>query len=82
MILLLTLGVLVFGKNLPEVGRSVGHLIAEFRNGMRGVEDSLGGVSTFAGRSAPAPTPLERPRRVAPTAPKFVDAAESAEQAA
>jgi sec-independent protein translocase protein TatA len=71
--ILLTLGVLVFGKNLPEVGRSVGHLIAEFRNGVRGLGDSLGGSAGFAGRSVGSVEQPQRPRRVAPTAPKFVD---------
>jgi len=74
MLLLLTLGVLVFGKNLPDIGRSVGQVIAEFRNGMRGVGDMLGGTGSHNLRSSPSYLEtLERPRRVAPTVPKFVD---------
>jgi len=35
------LAVLLFGKRLPDVGRSLGKSIGEFKKGMRGVEDEL-----------------------------------------
>ncbi|MFM1802899.1 MAG: hypothetical protein RJA81_2251, partial [Planctomycetota bacterium] len=35
------LAVLLFGKRLPEVGRSLGRSVVEFKKGMRGVEDEL-----------------------------------------
>ncbi|MFL5329871.1 MAG: twin-arginine translocase TatA/TatE family subunit [Gemmataceae bacterium] len=73
-LLLVVLGVLLFGKNLPEVGRSLGKMIMEFKNGLRGVEGEF--RSTFfdfdqppQSRSAP-PTPV---KRLEPTAPKFED---------
>ena len=34
-------GLLVFGNRLPEVGRSLGKSIVEFKKGMRGVQDEL-----------------------------------------
>ena len=34
-------GVLLFGKRLPEVGRSLGKGLVEFKKGMKGVEDDL-----------------------------------------
>ena len=39
MIILGILAVLLFGKRLPEVGRSLGRGIVEFKKGINGVED-------------------------------------------
>jgi sec-independent protein translocase protein TatA len=33
--------VLLFGKRLPEVGRSLGKGIVEFKKGLRGIEEEL-----------------------------------------
>jgi sec-independent protein translocase protein TatA len=41
LMLLLGLGVLLFGKRLPEVGRSLGRGIVEFKKGLNGVGDDL-----------------------------------------
>src|SRR4051812_31585374 len=41
MIVVLVVGVLLFGKRLPEVGRSLGKGIVEFKKGMKGIEDEL-----------------------------------------
>ena len=40
-IILLILGLLIFGRRLPEVGRSLGRGIVEFKRGIRGVEDEI-----------------------------------------
>lgn len=40
-IVLAVLGVLIFGKRLPEVGRSIGKGIVEFKKGLSGIEDDL-----------------------------------------
>lgn len=40
-IILLILGLLIFGRRLPEVGRSLGKGIVEFKRGIRGVEDDV-----------------------------------------
>lgn len=40
-IILLVLGLLIFGRRLPEVGRSLGRGIVEFKRGIRGVEDEV-----------------------------------------
>src|SRR5258706_15965532 len=34
-------GLLIFGKRLPEVGRSLGKGIIEFKKGLKGVEDDI-----------------------------------------
>jgi len=35
------IGLLLFGRRLPEVGRSLGKGIVEFKKGLRGIEDDL-----------------------------------------
>ena len=40
-ILILAFGLLIFGKRLPEVGRSLGKGIVEFKKGLKGVEDEV-----------------------------------------
>ena len=40
-LLLVLLGLLIFGKRLPEVGRSLGRGIVEFKRGIKGIEDDL-----------------------------------------
>ena len=74
MIILLIIGILIFGKRLPEMGRYLGKGIVEFKKGMRGLEDEIEG-STSTRHDAPPPA-IEAPRppqRVATTAPKFED---------
>ncbi|MEN0021345.1 MAG: twin-arginine translocase TatA/TatE family subunit [Planctomycetota bacterium] len=38
---ILVVGLLLFGRRLPEVGRSVGRSIVEFKKGLKGVEDEI-----------------------------------------
>jgi len=74
MIILLIIGVLLFGRKLPEVGRYLGKGIVEFKKGIKGLEDEVGDSLTSVTRHEPAP--LEQPRppqRVMTTAPKFDD---------
>ena len=35
------LGLLFFGKRLPEVGRSIGRSIVEFKKGLRGIDEDI-----------------------------------------
>lgn len=35
------LGLLIFGKRLPEVGKSIGRGIVEFKRGLSGIDDDL-----------------------------------------
>lgn len=35
------IGLLIFGKRLPEVGRSLGKGIVEFKKGLKGIEDDV-----------------------------------------
>ena len=40
-IVLLVLGLLIFGRRLPEVGRSLGRGIVEFKRGIKGLDDDI-----------------------------------------
>jgi sec-independent protein translocase protein TatA len=65
-------GVLLFGRNLPQVGRSLGKSIVEFKKGIKGLEDEVEGgpITTRQEQIVEQPRP---PQRVATTAPKFED---------
>jgi sec-independent protein translocase protein TatA len=41
-LLLLVVGVLLFGRRLPEIGRYLGKGIVEFKKGLKGLEDETG----------------------------------------
>ena len=53
------IGLLFFGKRLPEVGRSLGKSIVEFKKGIKGIEDDVDMASTSSPR--PAPAQLQQP---------------------
>lgn len=72
-LLLLLLGVLLFGRKLPDIGRSLGKTVIEFKKGIGGMEDEINSASS--GRPAIEPEPVRPPQRVTtPSAPKFDDA--------
>jgi sec-independent protein translocase protein TatA len=73
MIILLIIGILIFGKRLPEMGRYLGKGIVEFKKGMKGLEDEVEGTVTSRAEPPPAIEQLRPPQRVATTAPKFED---------
>ncbi|MBI1369823.1 MAG: twin-arginine translocase TatA/TatE family subunit [Planctomycetes bacterium] len=43
-IVILVVALLIFGKRLPEVGKSLGKGIVEFKKGLKGVEDDIDDV--------------------------------------
>lgn len=57
LLILLALGLLLFGRRLPEVGRSLGKGIVEFKKGIRGIEDEVD-QGTRAAPARPAATSL------------------------
>jgi sec-independent protein translocase protein TatA len=77
-LLLLLLGVLLFGRKLPEVGRYLGKGIVEFKKGIKGLEDDVEGGSPAVARQEPIIEAPRPPQRVATTAPKFEDNVNSA----
>ena len=74
MIVLLLLGVLLFGRKLPDIGRSLGKTVTEFKKGWSGLEDEVS--SSPSSKAALEPEPVRPPQRVTPStsAPKFDDA--------
>lgn len=72
-LIILVLGVLLFGRKLPEMGKYFGKTIVEFKKGMKGLEDNIDDHPAHAATSS---APMESPRppqRVTATAPKFED---------
>jgi sec-independent protein translocase protein TatA len=68
------IAILLFGNKLPEVAKSVGKGLNEFKRGMSGIEDEL--HSATRATSTPAPRSSSRPSRPIEdreeaTAPKF-----------
>jgi sec-independent protein translocase protein TatA len=45
MVIVGVVAVLLFGKRLPEVGRSLGKGLMEFKKGVRGIEDEIYGAT-------------------------------------
>ena len=52
MVIILLTAVLLFGKRLPEVGRSLGKGLVEFKKGVRGIEDEFDSAASSS--STPA----------------------------
>jgi sec-independent protein translocase protein TatA len=74
-LLLLVLGVLLFGRKLPELGRSVGKTFVEFKKGVKGLEDEVESAGSPQDKKAAVePEPVRPPQRVTASAPKFEDA--------
>src|ERR1700733_811804 len=80
LVIVMIVGVLIFGRRLPEIGRYLGKGIVEFKKGMKGLEDELdltGTGSPMNHQMTQAPQqPSEQirvPQRVQATAPKFED---------
>ncbi len=78
-VVLAVIGVILFGKRLPDVGRYLGKSITEFKKGMKGLEDDMDVTGNHSSPmaqnhySAAQPEAIRPPQRVAATAPKFED---------
>jgi sec-independent protein translocase protein TatA len=60
---------------LPEVGRSLGKGILEFRKGLKGLEDDFGEHAPSARKDQATLESPRPPQRITPTAPRFEDQA-------
>ena len=56
MVIILVLGVLIFGRRLPEVGRSLGRGIVEFKKGIKGIEDEVDDATRTTSSSSSSAT--------------------------
>lgn len=70
LIVLCILGVLLFGRRLPEIGRSLGKGLKEFQQGVGGIEDQ---VTETLSPSETARPQLQPPSRVPHAVPRFED---------
>jgi sec-independent protein translocase protein TatA len=65
-----TIALLLFGKRLPEVARSLGKGIVEFKKGIRGIEDEVNSATYRSSTPPRRPQPVDdEPQDL--TAPKF-----------
>ena len=76
MLVVMGIAVLLFGKRLPEVGRSLGRGIIEFKKGLNGMGDdldisSLGSTTPSSRRYDEAPQTSSTGHYTAPSVPKF-----------
>ena len=55
LIVIMILGLLVFGKRLPEVGKSLGKGIVEFKKGLKGINDEVEEQSSRPARRSDLP---------------------------
>ena len=70
MIIFGVIALLLFGKRLPEVARSLGKGIVEFKKGVRGIEDEMD-ENVHRRASQPQSRPIPEDDRAEVTAPKF-----------
>ncbi len=56
-IVIAVIGVLVFGKRLPEVGRSLGKGIVEFKKGLKGIDEEVERSSSMPSQNYTASLP-------------------------
>ena len=52
------IGLLIFGKRLPDVARSLGKSVVEFKKGLKAVEDE---ITTSGNESSNSPSELPPP---------------------
>ena len=71
MLIVMVIAVLLFGKRLPEVGRTLGKGIIEFKKGLNDIKSEVD-MATYTRPSTPASTPrYNADDHDEPTAPKF-----------
>ena len=73
MVILLFIGVLLFGKDLPDVTRRVGKSLLDFRRTLQGLHDEVLTDRSEQRPTEPASRRPQPPQRIAPTAQKFED---------
>lgn len=62
-VIILVIALLLFGRRLPEVGRSLGKGITEFKKGLKDVADESTGDQYGAGNQQQYNTPQQQPQR-------------------
>lgn len=65
------IALLLFGKRLPEVARSLGKGLVEFKKGIRGIEDEVDSATYAPSEPVSTSRPVPSEEAAATTAPKF-----------
>ncbi len=81
-LILLVLGLLIFGRRLPEVGRSLGRGIVEFKKGIKGINEEIESESSKEPARVGPPARQELPRTAPPAEPRVSRGSASAGDAA
>jgi len=80
LLIILAIGLLIFGRRLPEVGRSLGKSIVEFKRGVRDIQSEIEEESAKPSSEAAAPAQIDAQERVQTQGSKIVDAEPVAEE--
>ncbi len=72
-IVILMIGLLLFGSRLPEVGRSLGRGLMEFKKGLRGMQDQLHDIDHEADRRIDEEIQRRGQANPAPMPPPLID---------
>lgn len=68
-IVILMIGLLIFGRRLPEVGRSIGKSIVEFKRGVKGIHEEIDSESSRPTTDEPAELTDQTQKRAESTPP-------------
>ena len=68
-VVILLIGLLIFGRRLPEVGRSIGKSIVEFKRGVKGIHEEIDAEASRPATEDPAQLTDETAKRVESTPP-------------
>ena len=71
MIVFGVIALILFGKRLPEVARSLGKGVTEFKRGLNGFERELTSATNTRSSYTPPSRPIPDDSRIETTAPKF-----------
>lgn len=59
LMIIMVIALLLFGRRLPDVMRSMGKSVVEFKKGIRGIEDDIDDASTKSQTEIKPPTSAE-----------------------
>jgi sec-independent protein translocase protein TatA len=69
LLIILAVGLLIFGSRLPSVGKNLGKSIVEFKKGIKGVEEEINKAEQPAAASSPRAITEGTPTYRAPLGP-------------
>ena len=82
MLVLLVIGLLLFGRDLPDVGRKVGRVVAQLKRGMQDFKDQIDSEATMRDLKSTVQDTLHEVRRAAAVPQMLTDPANAVRQLA